>query len=261
MTFARMRVGSLRSLGARVAVARRRGARAEDELTVYTALETDQLKAYTEGFNKALSQHRDQVGARLDRHHHRRRSSPRKPIRRGHRLGVSATSMAVFANEGMLQPYAPEGSRQDLGAVPRSGESADVGRHGRLGRAICFNTVEAAKLNMPKPETWQDLTKPVYKGRIVMPNPASSGTGYLDVTGWIQMMGEANGVEVHGRSSREHRAVHAFGLEAVPPAAAGEFPIGMSFEYRAVTRRSPVRRSTSSSRPKAWAGISRRPAS
>jgi ABC-type Fe3+ transport system substrate-binding protein len=23
----------------------------------------------------------------------------------------------------------------------------------------------------------------VYKGRIVMPNPASSGTGYLDVTG------------------------------------------------------------------------------
>ena len=47
------------------------------------------------------------------------------------------------------------------------------------GATVCFNTVEAAKKNLPKPETWKDLTKPVYKGKIVMPNPASSGTGYL----------------------------------------------------------------------------------
>ena len=26
-----------------------------------------------------------------------------------------------------------------------------------------------------------------------MPNPASSGTGYLDVTGWLQMWGDADG--------------------------------------------------------------------
>ena len=55
------------------------------------------------------------------------------------------------------------------------------------GATICFNTAEAAKRNIPKPETWQDLTKPVYKGQIVMPHPASSGTGFFDVTAWLQI--------------------------------------------------------------------------
>ena len=32
-------------------------------LLVYTALETDQLKAYQEGFNKARSRHRTALGA------------------------------------------------------------------------------------------------------------------------------------------------------------------------------------------------------
>ena len=41
------------------------------QLLVYTALETDQLKAYQEGFNKVAAGHRDQVGARQHRRHHR----------------------------------------------------------------------------------------------------------------------------------------------------------------------------------------------
>ncbi|MDI7066119.1 ABC transporter substrate-binding protein, partial [Klebsiella pneumoniae] len=45
----------------------------------------------------------------------------------------------------------------------------------------------------PKPQSWQDLTKPVYKGKIVMADPASSGTGYFDVTAWLQLFGEQGG--------------------------------------------------------------------
>ena len=51
----------------------------------------------------------------------------------------------------------------------------------------------AKKKNLPKPESWADLTKPVYKGEIVMPNPASSGTGYLSVASILQRMKEAEG--------------------------------------------------------------------
>ena len=36
--------------------------------------------------------------------------------------------------------------------------------------AVCFNTVEAAKKGIPKSESWQDLTKPEYKGKIVIPS-------------------------------------------------------------------------------------------
>jgi ABC-type Fe3+ transport system substrate-binding protein len=40
----------------------------------------------------------------------------------------------------------------------------------------------------------EDLTKPIYKGQIVMPNPASSsGTGFFDVTAWLTLWGDDNG--------------------------------------------------------------------
>ena len=43
---------------------------------------------------------------------------------------------------------------------------------------------------LPKPTTWAELTDPIYKGHISMPNPASSGTGFLDASSWIQIWGE-----------------------------------------------------------------------
>ena len=58
---------------------------------------------------------------------------------------------------------------------------------------ICFNTVEGERLGLPKPSSWRDLLDPVYKGHIVMPNPNSSGTGYLDVSSWLQLFGEEEG--------------------------------------------------------------------
>ncbi|MEY2345300.1 ABC transporter substrate-binding protein [Proteus mirabilis] len=48
-------------------------------------------------------------------------------------------------------------------------------------------------MGLSKPTSWQDLTKPEYKGKIVMPNPASSGTGFLDVSAWLQIFGEQEG--------------------------------------------------------------------
>jgi iron(III) transport system substrate-binding protein len=143
--------------------------------------------------------------------------------------------MAVFANEGMLQGYAPKGLDKITPAYrdpsnPPLWVGMDV-----YGAAICFNTVEAAKLGLPKPETWKDLAKPVYKGRIVMPNPASSGTGYLDVAGWIQMWGEADAWKYMDALHQNIAQYTHSGSKPCRQAGAGEFPIGVSFEYRAVT--------------------------
>jgi iron(III) transport system substrate-binding protein len=101
------------------------------------------------------------------------------------------------------------------------------------GATICFNTAEAAKRNIPKPETWKDLTKPVYKGQIVMPHPASSGTGYFDVTAWLQMWGEAEGWKfMDGLHENIAQYMHS-GSRPCAAAAAGEYVVGISFEYRA----------------------------
>ena len=105
------------------------------------------------------------------------------------------------------------------------------------GATVCFNTVEAQKKGIPKPETWKDLTKPVYKGQIVMPNPASSGTGFFDVTAWLHALGRRTARAAAGSTwTRCTRTSRSTPTPAPSPATwprAGEFVIGISFEYRA----------------------------
>jgi len=203
------------------------------QLTVYTALETDQLKAYQEGFNKVnpdieLVWVRDSTGV-ITAKLLAEKANPKADVV----MGVAATSMAIFDTEGMLQPYAPPGLNR---LAPEFRDSKNppawVGMD-VWGATICFNTVEAAKKGIPKPETWKDLTKPVYKGQIVMPHPASSGTGFFDVTAWLQIYGEADGWKyMDGLHENIAQYMHS-GSRPCAAAANGEYVVGISFEYRA----------------------------
>lgn len=202
-------------------------------LTVYTALETDQLKAYQEGFNKAhpdieITWVRDSTGV-ITAKLLAEKANPKADVV----MGVAATSMGVFDAEGMLVPYAPQGLSR-IAAQYRDAKNppAWVGMD-VWGATICFNTVEAQKRGIPKPETWKDLTKPVYKGQIVMPHPASSGTGYFDVTAWLQLYGEAEGWKfMDGLHENIAQYMHS-GSRPCAAAANGEYVVGISFEYRA----------------------------
>jgi len=206
-------------------------------LTVYTALETDQLKAYQEAFNKVqpnieIKWVRDSTGVITAKLLAEKGNPQADAI-----MGVAATSMALFDRQGMLQPYAPlnldaiMSQYRDKKKVP-AWWGMDV-----WGATVCFNTVEAKKRNIPKPETWKDLLKPEYKGQVVMPNPASSGTGFFDVTAWLTLWGDDNG---KGGGWKYMDALHEniaqythSGSRPCNMAGSGEFVIGMSFEYRA----------------------------
>jgi iron(III) transport system substrate-binding protein len=202
-------------------------------LTVYTALETDQLKAYQEGFNKAhpdieLTWVRDSTGV-ITAKLLAEKANPKADVV----MGVAATSMGIFASEGMLEPYAPKGLARIAPSYreaknPPAWVGMDV-----WGATICFNTVEAQKRNIPKPETWKDLTKPVYKGQVVMPHPASSGTGYFDVTAWLQLFGEAEGWKFMDALHENIAQYMHSGSRPCASAANGEYVVGISFEYRA----------------------------
>ena len=203
------------------------------QLTVYTALATDQIKAYQTAFEKAnptieIDWVRDSTGivtAKL----RAEKSNPKADVV----MGLAATSLAILAEEGMLVPYAPAGLNR---IVPQYRDSKNppawVGMD-VWGATICFNTAEAGKRNIPKPETWKDLTKPVYKDQIVMPHPASSGTGFFDVSAWLQIWGEKDGwAYMDGLHQNIAQYMHS-GSRPCAAAANGEYVVGISFEYRA----------------------------
>ncbi len=168
-------------------------AKAETELTVYTAVEAEDLKRYAETFNAdhpdiKINWVRDSTGiitAKLLAE----KNNPQADVV----WGLAATSLLLLKTEGMLEAYAPKGvEKLDAKFVDKSNPPAWVGMDAWVA-AVCYNTVEAGKLGLTPPKSWQDLTKPEYAGHVIMPNPNSSGTGFLDVSSWLQIFGQEEG--------------------------------------------------------------------
>ncbi len=207
-------------------------AKAEVELTVYTAVEAEDLKRYAETFNQdhpdiKINWVRDSTGivtAKLLAE----KNNPQADVV----WGLAATSLLLLKTEGMLEAYAPKGvEKLDKKFVDNSNPPAWVGMDAWVA-SVCFNTVEGEKLGLPAPKSWKDLTKPVYKGHVIMPNPNSSGTGFLDVSSWLQMFGEEGGWEyMDALHENIARYTHS-GSAPCKLAAAGEIPIGVSFAFR-----------------------------
>lgn len=160
------------------------------KITVYSGLENDQLGPYKQAFEAAnpdveIAWVRDSTGV-ITARVLAEKDNPRADVI----WGLGASSVALFDSMGLLEPYAPKGVDQ-VKPTFRSSKNPPTwtGMDAWLA-VMCFNTIEGGKKNMAKPASWTDLGNPVYKDSIVMPNPASSGTGYQAVYAWIQIMGE-----------------------------------------------------------------------
>lgn len=207
-------------------------AQAATELTVYTAVEAEDLKRYAAAFNEdypdiQINWVRDSTGivtAKLLAE----KDNPRADVI----WGLAATSLLLMKGEGMLEAYAPAGvEKLDPKFVDSSSPPTWVGMDAWVA-AVCVNTIEAEKANLPMPTSWKDLTKPVYKGHVVMPNPASSGTGFLDVSSWLQMFGQEGGWEFMDALHQNIDHYTHSGSKPCKQAASGEATIGISFAFR-----------------------------
>jgi len=151
--------------------------------------------------------------------------------------GLAVTSMLLLEKKGLLEPYAPK----NLAAIKPSfrdpaNPPAWVGMEAWVA-AVCFNTIEARTLSLPKPQSWYDLLDPRFKGKLTMPHPASSGTGFFHVSAWIQMFGEARAWEFMDRLHENIAVYEHSGTRPCRQAAAGEFPLGISYELAAASAR------------------------
>jgi iron(III) transport system substrate-binding protein len=202
------------------------------DLTVYTAVEAEDLQRYADTFNAdhpeiTINWVRDSTGivtAKLLAE----KNNPQADVI----WGLAATSLLLLKSEGMLEAYAPAGVEElDPKFVDTSSPPAWTGMDAWVA-SVCFNTVEGEKLGLTAPASWQDLTKPEYKGHVIMPNPNSSGTGFLDVSSWLQIFGEDGGWEFMDALHQNIASYTHSGSKPCKLAAAGEIPIGISFAFR-----------------------------
>lgn len=204
-------------------------------LTVYTALENEQLPVFKQAAEAAIPGLeivwvRDSTGVITTRLL-AEKDNPRADAI----WGLSVFSLKRLEADDMLLPYTPAGAealrpqfRSDRSPMTWVGLDAFVS-------AVCFNTVVARQRNLPTPRTWADLLNPVYRGLIAMPNPASSGTGLLTVAGWLGTQGEE---QAWAFMTRLHENIAVYTHSGSAPcnnAARGEYAIGLSFDMRAVT--------------------------
>jgi iron(III) transport system substrate-binding protein len=206
-------------------------------VNIYTSLENDQLAPFKAAIEAAVPGvevvwTRDSTGV-ITARFLAEKDNPRADMVLGH----AATALLLFEKMGLLETYKPAGV-DALKEAFRDGTApyAWTGQDAYLG-VICFNTAEAGKANIKAPTTWKDMTNAEYKGKLVMPHPASSGTGYLMVGAWLQMMGEAEAWKFMD-ALHDNIAVYTHsGSAPCVQAAKGERVAGIALDMRGASEK------------------------
>jgi len=198
-------------------------------LTVYSSLDEDQAKALVDAFMAAnpdvkiemINGSTAPIIARVIAE----AASPQADIVMGNAVSALMSADA----RGLLESYKPA-NYDAVSPVMRDSREKPVwvGVDG-WASSVCFNTAEAAKLNLPAPKSWQDLTNPIYKGHITMPSPLSSGTAFLAVNGWLTAFGDEGGWKFMDALNENISQYGHSGSAPCRQAAAGETVIGISY--------------------------------
>lgn len=199
------------------------------EITVYTSLEEDDAKVYLEAFARVapdlkvnmLRLSTGDLGARMLAE----KSNPRHDVI----WGWAVTQMVDPRILEMLEPYSPPGVDK-VNKQFRDPQGRWFATTGYLA-AFCVNTEVLKSKNLPMPTSWQDLLNPVYKDQLIMPNPASSGTGYLQISSILQMKGEEEGWKFLQALDKNMGQYIKSGSKPCKLTRVGEYAVGASFAF------------------------------
>ncbi|MCB1994244.1 MAG: extracellular solute-binding protein, partial [Geminicoccaceae bacterium] len=197
-----------------------------ETITVYTSYEEDELAAFLEEMKQDLPD-LDVDVLRLSTGDLQARilaesANPQHDVI----WGWAVTSMVDPRILELLEAYEPA----NLDRVParfRDPEGRWFAVTGYMA-AFCVNNEVLKAKNLPMPTSWEDLLDPVYEGEIVMPNPASSGTGYLQIASILQMKGEEAGWEYLRGLDKNIAQYIKSGSKPCNAASQGEYAIGAS---------------------------------
>lgn len=81
----------------------------------------------------------------------------------------------------------------------------------------------------PLPKTWEDLLNPIFKGEIVLNNPAASSTGYIFVQNQLQRLGDEKGWEYLLALTKNVGQFPDSGSAPAKLLGTGEYALGVSY--------------------------------
>lgn len=103
-------------------------------------------------------------------------------------FGGGSDGFAAAGDAGLLEKYvSKEAKNIPAGYKDKNGYWTGMTI---VTAGLVVNTDVCKEKNLPIPKNWSDLTNPIYKGEILMPNPNISGTSYCIISSLIQIWGE-----------------------------------------------------------------------
>lgn len=203
-----------------------------EAITVYTSYEEDELTAFLDRMRDDLPD-LDVNVLRLSTGDLMARilaesSNPQHDVI----WGWAVTSLIDPRIGALLEAYEPE-NMDRVSERFRDPDGKWFAVTGYMG-AFCVNNAVLEQKGLPMPTSWADLLDPVYEGEIVMPNPASSGTGYLQIASILQMMGEEDGWAFLRDLDNNMAQYIKSGSRPCNVASQGEYAVGASFALRAI---------------------------
>ena len=100
--------------------------------------------------------------------------------------------------------------------------------------AFIVNTQVLQDKGLPEPTCYEDLLKPEYKGLIAMPNPKTSGTGYMFLNNWYNIMGEDEAFAYVDKLQENVKQFTESGSGPIKLLNQGEVAIGLGMVFQAV---------------------------
>jgi iron(III) transport system substrate-binding protein len=152
-------------------------------------------------------------------------------------LSVRPAILQQAFEEGLIEAYTPAGADTVLPAYQYAEEH--ITAIGTYPLVFFYNTQAVARTRVPVPTgDWAQLLDEAYRGQIVMPHPATSGTAYSAIATILQNAIQGGGTEEDGWDFVGQLAqnVAQFTRSGRAPqtlVSQGEYPLGIGF-YDAV---------------------------
>ena len=200
-------------------------------LLIYAALEPDQLQPIKTAFeaehpNIKLNWVRAPIGT-ITARVLAESNNPKADLV----YGLGGTSLIQLEKRGLLMSHTPEESKH-LNKKFKSKNNTWLAYDAFLS-VVCYNVIEGDKLKVKKPVSIEDLTKSEFKGRIQMPDPNISGTGFMIVAGILDIYGDLKGWDYLDKLDKNMATYLPSGSTPCTQAANGEFLMGWSVDVRA----------------------------